>query len=326
MAEGDRLVGSVDTFSGEVVPSITTLPSDVFLLYHCYPSFFSQIARLALNEAGVSWRSRTVDIHGALEQYERWYLSISPTATVPVLCSASAPPLVDSRDILRFACNTAGSLLPSLADEGREGASAADKRVSDLIDRVYSFPVEPLTLSFVYSRLPRFVSPHPAMCRNGIARMRRLQEESVDEEFKRLLESKVQQNQARLRMLERADEAYEEAFAAVGDFLAALERALGDVPSGKFLGQGGEYCAADVACTVLLARLNALPPAALRFKKYARVCEYWESVQGRSSFARSRVMYKFPFTMRALYSVWSRRHMLAIIAIAILALCMFNLT
>jgi glutathione S-transferase len=42
--------------------------SPVPTLYHSEGSYYSQIARLALVEKGAPWKSRLMELHGALEQ------------------------------------------------------------------------------------------------------------------------------------------------------------------------------------------------------------------------------------------------------------------
>ncbi len=56
------------------------------LLYHVPPSFYSQIARLALAEKGVGWRTVIVAAGPPVfESYRPWYMKLNPGGTVPTL-------------------------------------------------------------------------------------------------------------------------------------------------------------------------------------------------------------------------------------------------
>ena len=44
-----------------------------------------QVARLALEEAGVEYRSRAMDIGSQMEHLEPWYIRVNKSAVVPTL-------------------------------------------------------------------------------------------------------------------------------------------------------------------------------------------------------------------------------------------------
>ena len=54
-------------------------------LYQIAPSFYSQIARLALEEKGVEWSEHAVNIGPPMENYEPWFMRINPKGVVPAL-------------------------------------------------------------------------------------------------------------------------------------------------------------------------------------------------------------------------------------------------
>ena len=60
------------------------------------------IARLALNEAGVVFNDRRLDIHFKKEQLSTWYRMLNPKMTVPSLVDGSTV-YRDSHDILDYA-------------------------------------------------------------------------------------------------------------------------------------------------------------------------------------------------------------------------------
>ena len=60
--------------------------SETSVLLYDYPgSICSQMARLALEEKGVKYDRRTVDIIDKAEQFEPWYTALNPRAVVPTL-------------------------------------------------------------------------------------------------------------------------------------------------------------------------------------------------------------------------------------------------
>ena len=54
-------------------------------LYQIAPSFYSQIARLALTEKGVTWRERLINLGPRMENFDPWYMRIHPSGVVPAL-------------------------------------------------------------------------------------------------------------------------------------------------------------------------------------------------------------------------------------------------
>jgi glutathione S-transferase len=71
-------------------------------LYHVPPSFYSQIARLALAEKGVDWEDRiTAPGPPTFETYQPWYLRLNPGGTVPTMTHGDRA-LPDSMEIARY--------------------------------------------------------------------------------------------------------------------------------------------------------------------------------------------------------------------------------
>ena len=97
-------------------------------LYHAPPSYYSMIARLALAETGIAYRSTILDIHLRQQQFDPHYVRLNPNMTVPTLVAGDAT-YTDSRDILELAC-----------------PAKADSDTQRWLDRLYAFPVEDLTM------------------------------------------------------------------------------------------------------------------------------------------------------------------------------------
>ena len=84
MAEGDPKLHQFDSWRNDVI-ALSSPDDDTPTLYHYDKSYYSQIVRLVLDEEGVVYKSRFMDIHGAKEQISSWYMKINPNAVVPTL-------------------------------------------------------------------------------------------------------------------------------------------------------------------------------------------------------------------------------------------------
>jgi predicted regulator of amino acid metabolism with ACT domain len=78
-------------------------------LFHAAPSYYSMVARLALAEAGLSYRSHLIDIHLAKQQLSDAYRQLNPHLTVPTL-RGDGLLLTDSQEILQWVADQAGVL------------------------------------------------------------------------------------------------------------------------------------------------------------------------------------------------------------------------
>jgi glutathione S-transferase len=108
-------------------------------LYHAASSYYSMIARLALIENRIPFRSHPLDIHRRLEHQAPWYVRINPGMTVPSLRLAGRD-LTDSRDILMLAF---GRRIEAMDDPARRW-----------VDELYAFPVDAFTFSWLMSWNP----------------------------------------------------------------------------------------------------------------------------------------------------------------------------
>lgn len=87
------------------------------ILYHIPPSFYSQIARIALAEKGVGYTSRFV----AMDMYQPWYMRLNPEGTVPTMVHRGHP-VPDSLAIARYVdANFEGPPLIPADEEARAG-------------------------------------------------------------------------------------------------------------------------------------------------------------------------------------------------------------
>ena len=63
--------------------------------------------RLVLEEEGVHYISRHLDIHGTMDQLEPWYLAVNPAGVVPTLLFRGNA-VAESKDISLFAIDEVG--------------------------------------------------------------------------------------------------------------------------------------------------------------------------------------------------------------------------
>ncbi len=82
-------------------------------LYHYWGSTCSRKARMTLNEKGVQWESRHIDLH-VFENWEPWYVDIHPNGVVPAL-DHDGRIVYESNAIMEYIDDTFGgpSLRPS---------------------------------------------------------------------------------------------------------------------------------------------------------------------------------------------------------------------
>jgi tetrachloro-p-hydroquinone reductive dehalogenase len=79
--------------------------------------------RLALEEKGLAWSGRVIDIVKKQEQLDPWYLKLNPKGVVPTLESRNSTTEVvtDSADIIRFVASLpqGNSLLPQSESDNK---------------------------------------------------------------------------------------------------------------------------------------------------------------------------------------------------------------
>ena len=76
----------------------------LLMLYHHPLSVCSMKVRLALEEKGLAWSGRVIDILKDQEQLEPWYIKLNPRGVVPTLefRGGSTKVITDSAQIIRF--------------------------------------------------------------------------------------------------------------------------------------------------------------------------------------------------------------------------------
>ncbi len=123
------------------------------LLYSAPPSYYSMIARLALNEGNIHFDTRSMDIHISKDQLSPWYMAVNPSMTVPTLTAADHA-WKDSRDILKFAAI-------NQADKWLDADAAISPSIEKIVAAHYAISIEELTFGkiMVNSFLARKLFP-----------------------------------------------------------------------------------------------------------------------------------------------------------------------
>ena len=234
---------------------------DLPTLYHTDSSHFSMIARLALVESGTAYTSHPVDIHRKRENQEPWFVRLNPDMTVPVLVQGDRV-LADSRLIL-------DALFP-----GQE---------TDLLDRIYRFPVDQFTFAWLMSWNPVVRALIPRKLAKIRGDMLALADRNPDlAEVYRARAAVFDQRVAAFS--QPPGPRWAELGAMADRLLAEIEGGLG---SADML-DGDRYGATDIAATVFLARI-AFCRQKRRLRARPAVAAYWARVRARPGFRKADV-------------------------------------
>jgi tetrachloro-p-hydroquinone reductive dehalogenase len=235
-------------------------------LYSAPPSYYSQIARLALAEAGIEFETVGIDIHRRRQNLEPRYVRLNPNMTVPTLVLPDTT-FIESRDILEFALGTA------------EGEAKA------WVDRQYANMIEELTFGKLTSWNPIARKMIPRSMASQAARLRELATQNPDLAEAYLRRSEVFADRHRTFDPAKVAGLWSERLGQAREHLDALESALSDgratiVPSG--------YGPADVVWSVFLARIRFIHLGE-ELEKRPAVLRYTEEMFKRPSFAKADV-------------------------------------
>jgi len=207
------------------------------LLYDHPASICSQMARLVLEEKGVSYRRRTIDIMETAEQFEPWYTALNPKAVVPTLAVGDEI-VTDTINIVHRV--DSGFEGPSLTPAGPAGAATMDATLRDIMGLHYGV--------LLYSRRldPDGTAP------TAIARGRFLREQlERHPERAELIKARIAGNERFRTIL--ADPAEIERH--IGEARALTDRLNVALEGGDFV-CGDRYTLADTFATAALARFR----------------------------------------------------------------------
>lgn len=243
-------------------------------LYHHPLSVCSMKVRLALEEKGLVWSDRVIDIVGEQEQLEPWYVKLNPQGVIPTLefNNGKTEVITDSALIIRFIASLpeGHSIVP--VDEGHRQLMEKLIDLADSVDlQILSYARHPSverSENILNARIQKSLAladNHPELKSNYLACAER------SETNKKFRFDKKHIEQVELK--------------ALGS-IAFAEKQLTD---NTFL-LGDAYSLADVIWTVVLSRLDLLGyPEWVAGDKFPQLAKYYQRAQSRASFTRAQV-------------------------------------
>lgn len=245
-----------------------------FMLYHHPLSVCSMKVRLALEEKGLAWSGRVIDIVYKQEQLEPWYLKLNSKGVIPTLefRNGNTKVLTDSAHIIRsIASLSEGNALLPQGDK--------DKQLMErLIDLADGIDLQILS----YAR-------HPSMEKS---------EKILNDRFTKSLLMAEQHPELRSSYLTCAERSEKSKTFRVDEqhiekietsTLAAITFVENQLQDNGFL-QGSTYTLADVIWTVVLSRLDLLGYSNWLDKNiFPRLASYYLRMQQRKSYSLAQI-------------------------------------
>jgi len=266
---------SEDTQNQEMLsqfPGLEVMPT--LALYHNPLSVCSMKTRLALEEKGLEWTGRKIDIVHAQEQLEPWYIRLNSNGVIPTLSHTNGETKVitNSATIIRYVASlTEGnSLLPT----NNEDVQTMEKLITSADD------IDLQILS--YAR-------HPSMEKSeAILDLRIEKSRALAIEHPELAESYNASAERSLKNKNfRADTEFVDQIEK--DAHASLTFAESQLAHNTYL-VGETYTLADVIWTVVLSRLELLGyDDWLSADSFPFIAKYYEAMKNRKSFKDANI-------------------------------------
>lgn len=245
-----------------------------FMLYHHPLSVCSMKVRLALEEKGLAWSGRVIDIVKKQEQLEPWYLKLNPKGVIPTLeyRNGTTKVLTDSAHIIRSIASLSqgNALLP----EGESDNQLLNKLINlaDDIDlQILSYARHPsmeksemiLNARIAKSRL--MAEQYPELCSNYVVCADRSEKSKTFRVDRKHIED-IEQSA-----------------------LEAITFAGKQLQDNNFL-LGNTYTLADVIWTVVLSRLDLLGYSEwLDINTFPQIASYYWRMRQRKSYTLAQV-------------------------------------
>ncbi|MFT7006976.1 MAG: glutathione S-transferase [Colwellia sp.] len=244
------------------------------MLYHHPLSVCSMKVRLALEEKGLAWSGRVIDIVKKQEQLEPWYLKLNPKGVIPTLeyRNGTTKVLTDSAVIIRFIASLpeGNALLPQAESDNQ----LLDKLINlaDDIDlQILSYARHPSmekSEKILDARVEKsllMAEKHPELKSNYLVCAERSQKSKTFRVDKKHIEDIEQST------------------------LEAITFAENQLQDNNFL-LGNAYTLADVIWTVVLSRLDLLGYSAwLNKNNFPQIASYYLRMQQRKSYTLAQV-------------------------------------
>ncbi|MFY2506775.1 glutathione S-transferase family protein [Vibrio pectenicida] len=244
------------------------------MLYHHPLSVCSMKVRLALEEKGLTWSSRVIDIIRKQEQLDPWYLKLNPKGVIPTLevQSSTTKVLTDSAHIIRSIASLSegNDIVPS----GKSDTQLMDKLINLADD------IDLQILSYAH---------HPSMEKSEkILNARASKAFSMAEQYPELKDNYLvcaerSENSKVFRVDRKHIERVEQCT------LEAISFAEKQFKGNNFL-LGNTYTLADVIWTVVLSRLDLLGYGKWLDKdNFPEISRYYLRMQHRKSYTLAQI-------------------------------------
>lgn len=248
------------------------------ILYNSPSSYYSMVARYALQEAGVLYENRRMDIHFGKEQLASWYIELNPHMTVPTFVDDDRI-LIDSRDILKFAADSAGEKWLD-ADLGRQ------QEIARIVGNFYAIPIENLTFAKAMIKFQPLRLIFPKVLEGVI---QKLQAELKDSKFPKQVQEKIAINENRYIYFTQGD--LREKLNVEQNRIKAFVSFL-PIPDSFLLGE--KISSADIVVCILLGRLKMVGEYSL-VGSFPLLNNWFSRMEERSAFENADIWVKFHF-------------------------------
>lgn len=269
--------------------------------YHFCMSFYSQLARLALEEKNVSWISHSVLIM-AYEQYDPDYVRINPRCVVPTLV-IDGHVTTDAYNICRFvdAHFDGDSLMPESPEE-----QECMKRFSALFREIF---VEALSYGTVPDfKRPLFIRLFGGRNHNAkSAILKGLMKQHRDDPF---LKEAYEKKLAVLQFTENAMESEEDMKALMKGIYEATDAIEHQLQVGPF-SKGGWLCSqtysqTDLEWSVMLRRFDVLNLGKKLLATRPHTARYQRALFARPAFKRGISDWEHPVRQVLFPVLWKK--------------------
>ena len=244
------------------------------MLFHHPLSVCSMKVRLALEEKGVAWSGRIMDIVQKQEQLDPWYLELNSKGVIPTLQynNGSTKVVTNSADIIRFIADLpeGGSIIPEQEEKIQP--------MNTLIDMADSIDLQILS----YAR-------HPSMEKSENVLDARIQKSIMMGEKHPELKDRYQACADRSERNKTFRVSVEHVQSIEMQALNALFFVEDQLQGAAFLASD-TYTLADVIWTVVLSRLELLEYNEwINGKRFPLISNYYQRVQQRRSFSLAQI-------------------------------------